>query len=69
MVYEIDPTHRIQHRLEIAHITNIEFKLVTFILSPHIVLLFLVAAKYADFPQIRINETSQNSIAKRSRTP
>ena len=72
MEYVVNTMHGILDRLQISYITNVETDLICNIwhfyleFMPHIILFFLITRKYANFADIRLKESIQNSITKRT---
>ena len=70
----IDSVHRIAHRAEIPHISDIEANLVSQIRAmalkkmPHVVLFLFVAREDANLPDLRIKEVAHNGMAETPRS-
>ncbi len=69
----VHPMHRVLDALQVTHVADVELDLLGHVghlgleLVAHIILFFLVAAEYADFTDISLEETIQHSIAKATR--
>ena len=70
----VHPVHRVLDARQVAHVANVEPDLVGHVghlgleLVAHIVLFFLVAAKNANFANIRLQKAVEHSIAETART-
>ena len=60
--------HGTVHRLAVTHVTNVEFYFGILQVMTHVILLLLVATENTYFPDVRIEETTQYGVTKRSGT-
>ena len=61
----IYPAHGSSHAARISHIANVELELGMVIALAHVILLFLIAAEYANFRNFSVKKTFKDCIAKR----
>ena len=70
----VHPVHRVLDAREVAHVADVELDLVGHVghlgleLMAHVVLFFLVAAKNANFANIRLQKAVEHGIAETTRT-
>src|SRR5690606_14708914 len=62
---EVDPSNRIEDRLIVPNVTDVELQLWILVALADVVLLLLVTTQNAQFPETGIQKPPENSISKR----